>query len=357
MQDTDKKVPLDEAMEQVRTVGARLAMMHLAYARLLVEEHGPEKGRDLIIKAIMEYGKMVGLRNKSGRQDLPVYGFHDKYVYRGNAYVDTRDQPREDFDFSAYKAFGCVLAKTFLELGEPELGALYCYVDPAKSMAVDPSAKLVHTACEVCGDGYCAFASVPTTEEERELFKRNSTQWKKVDPILLAGEIEEPATAEARGGGIMNTSEFQALLKPVTDFVSKSAIDATLAEKLNRLFPPGGQVFDRIEKACHEAIAAGWMCSNGVAGRRWGRVIEPSEETGGLSVDVVDLADLVGSHHTHPTGEVCMVMPVTAGAKFDGTPRGWRVFEPGTGHFPTVTNGEALILYMLPEGKIDYTKK
>jgi len=155
----------------------------------------------------------------------------------------------------------------------------------------------------------------------------------------------------------MKISEFQALLKPVTDLVSGMAIDARLAEELNRRFPPGGEVFDTIERACHEAIADGWMCANGDAGRRWGRVIEPCEDTGGLSVDVVDLTDLVGSHHGHPTGEVCMVMPITPDAQFDGTSRGWCVFEPGSGHYPTVTNGEALILYMLPDGKIDYTDK
>lgn len=155
----------------------------------------------------------------------------------------------------------------------------------------------------------------------------------------------------------MKDCEFQALLKPVTDLVSGRPINAKLAEDLNRLFPPGGEVFDTIEKACHEAIEDGWMCANGVPGRRWGRVIEPCAETGGLSVDVVDLTDLVGSHHGHPNGEVCMVMPITADAQFDGMSRGWCVFEPGTGHYPTVTNGEALILYMLPGGKIEYTEK
>ncbi len=155
----------------------------------------------------------------------------------------------------------------------------------------------------------------------------------------------------------MKISEFQALLKPVTDLVSGMAIDAKLADELNRRFPPGGEAFDKIEKACHQAIEDGWMCPNGEAGRRWGRVIEPGEETGRLSVDVVDLTDLVGSHHSHPGGEVCMVMPITKGAQFDGTSRGWCVFEPGSGHYPTVTNGEALILYMLPDGKIDYTDK
>jgi len=153
----------------------------------------------------------------------------------------------------------------------------------------------------------------------------------------------------------MKISEFIGLLKPVTDLVSSMAIDAKLAEELTSRFPPGDEVFDTIEKACHEAIADGWMCANGDVGRRWGRVIEPCEETGGLSVDVVDLTDLVGSHHSHPTGEVCMVMPISPEAQFDGTSRGWCVFEAGSGHYPTVTNGEALILYMLPDGKIDYT--
>ena len=156
----------------------------------------------------------------------------------------------------------------------------------------------------------------------------------------------------------MNVNEFQALLKPVIDLISESKIDAALAEELNRKYPPGGETFDAIEKACHEAIAAGWMCSNGEpGGPRWGRVIEPGPETGGLSVDVVDLTDLVGSHHSHPGGEICMIMPITPGALFDGMPRGWCVFEPATAHHPTVSNGQALILYMLPDGNIDFTEK
>ena len=155
----------------------------------------------------------------------------------------------------------------------------------------------------------------------------------------------------------MNVNEFKALLKPVTDLVSSGAVDAGLADELNRRFPPGADTFDAIEKACHDAIAAGWMCANGdPGGPRWGRVIEPGPETGGLSVDVVDLTDLVGGLHSHPVGEVCMVMPITPGAQFDDTDRGWCVFEPGTSHHPTVTNGQALILYMLPDGKIEFAE-
>lgn len=155
----------------------------------------------------------------------------------------------------------------------------------------------------------------------------------------------------------MSVDRFQKLLKPVTDFVSNQAVDPALAEELNRRFPHSGKTFDAIEAACHKAISDGWMCVHGTTGRRFGRVIEPSAETGWLSVDVVDLENMVGPHHRHPTGEICMVMPVTKGARFDGTPRGWCVFEPGSDHRPTVTDGEALVLYMLPEGKIEFTEQ
>ena len=153
----------------------------------------------------------------------------------------------------------------------------------------------------------------------------------------------------------MNVDSFQGLLKPVTDFVSGQAVEPALADQLNHRFPADGETFNAIEAACHEAILDGWMCVQGSAGRRFGRVIEASEATGGLSVDVVDLENIVGPHHRHPTGEICMIMPVTGDARFDGMSRGWCVFEPGSDHRPTVTNGEALVLYMLPEGKIEFT--
>jgi hypothetical protein len=155
----------------------------------------------------------------------------------------------------------------------------------------------------------------------------------------------------------MSVDCFQKLLKPVTDFVSSQPVDTALADKLNRRFPQSDQTFITIEAACHKAISDGWMCAQGSQGRRFGRVIEASEETGRLSVDVVDLENIVGPHHRHPTGEICMIMPVTEGARFDGMARGWCVFEPGSDHRPTVTDGEALVLYMLPDGKIDFTEQ
>jgi hypothetical protein len=149
--------------------------------------------------------------------------------------------------------------------------------------------------------------------------------------------------------------EFKSLMKPVMDAIAETGVTSDLEGKLNAAFPPDSETFRTIERTCHDAIAAGWMCTQGGEGRRFGRIIEPSQETHGLSVDVVDLTDIVGPHHRHPTGEVCMVMPVTKDAKFDGHGVGWCVNQPGSAHNPTVTDGRALVLYLLPEGKIEFT--
>ena len=153
----------------------------------------------------------------------------------------------------------------------------------------------------------------------------------------------------------MDLDSFRMLIKPVAAAISGRSLDAGLEEHLRALFPAESDNFKAIESACHEAIAAGWMCAQGGPGRRFGRVIEPAPDTHGLSVDVVDLEDIVGPHHRHPTGEVCMIMPITETARFDGDGRGWKVYEPGSAHRPTVTEGEALVLYLLPDGQIEFT--
>jgi hypothetical protein len=149
--------------------------------------------------------------------------------------------------------------------------------------------------------------------------------------------------------------QFQALIAPIARFAQGRALDSALERALDLEFPPGGETFQRLRDACHAGIAAGWLCGQGDAKRRFGRIFEAGEATHGFSVDVVDITDLVGNHHRHPTGEIDMIMPVTPGAKFDGRNAGWLVYAPGTGHRPTVTAGRALILYLLPDGKIEWT--
>ncbi|WP_414707995.1 DUF4863 family protein [Rhizorhapis sp.] len=49
-------------------------------------------------------------------------------------------------------------------------------------------------------------------------------------------------------------------------------------------------------------------------------------------------------------------MPIDAAAQFDGRGAGWKVYRPGSAHHPTVSGGKALVLYLLPEGAIEFTQ-
>ena len=91
--------------------------------------------------------------------------------------------------------------------------------------------------------------------------------------------------------------------------------------------------------------------------RELGRVVKPGGAAGRFSVDVVRMNNVKGPHHAHPNGEIGMIMPISGNPRFDGVGRGWYVDPPGSDHWPTVEGGEAYVLYLLPEGKIEFTGK
>jgi len=168
-------VPLEEAKEQVGIALTRAALLHLAFSKTLVDKFGEQKGKELALRAIMEYGRRVGERIKQGLPDLPKYGV-----------VGTEELGEGDGENGA-RAYDCVFARTFKEYGELEVGYLYCYVDPAKTMTQDPSRKLVHRDCAACGDDFCSFEVLPTTGKERVDFTSKHGDWKSVDPRLAEG--------------------------------------------------------------------------------------------------------------------------------------------------------------------------
>ena len=129
---------------------------------------------------------------------------------------------------------------------------------------------------------------------------------------------------------------------------------ATITEVLVRARATPADVA-AIARACREAIRDGWMCNREAGGIRYGRVVKPGPSTHGYSVDVVEMDDVVGPHHRHPNGEIDLVMPIDAAARFDGHGAGWVVYGPGSAHSPTVTGGRALVLYLLPQGAIEFT--
>lgn len=154
----------------------------------------------------------------------------------------------------------------------------------------------------------------------------------------------------------MTQERFKELITQVTEAAAGKPLDAALERELNERFPAGGETFRAIDAACREAVAEGWMCAAEAGGIKYGRVVKAGPETAGFSVDVVQYADLKGPHHRHPNGEIDMIMPLAATAKFDGRGAGWLVYGPDTAHHPTISGGEALVLYLLPEGAIEFTK-
>ncbi|CAM5206031.1 hypothetical protein CDEF62S_06124 [Castellaniella defragrans] len=66
------------------------------------------------------------------------------------------------------------------------------------------------------------------------------------------------------------------------------------------------------------------------------------------------MKDVVGPRHTHPAGEIDLNLPTGGDARFDGHAAGWLVYGPGTTHRPTVSAGESYVLYLLPNGEIEF---
>lgn len=155
---------------------------------------------------------------------------------------------------------------------------------------------------------------------------------------------------------MVSQDEFAQLMASITARIAGRPLDAKLEADLNRTLPAAGAVVRSVVDACRDGIAAGWMCSREHGGIRYGRVVKPGPATDGYSVDVVEMDDVAGGHHRHPNGEIDLIMPIDATAAFDGRGAGWLVYEPGTAHVPTVTGGKAWVLYLLPQGAIEFTK-
>ena len=147
---------------------------------------------------------------------------------------------------------------------------------------------------------------------------------------------------------------FAEVVHTITGRISGQRLDADLQTFLMQNFPPGGEAFDDLAELCRLGVEEGWLCDRENNGVRFGRIIDAGSETHGFSVDVVLLDDSTGPYHGHPNGEIDMVIPESAGAEFDGHPQGWVVYAADSEHFPTVTGGKAIILYLLPGGEIDF---
>jgi hypothetical protein len=154
----------------------------------------------------------------------------------------------------------------------------------------------------------------------------------------------------------MTPAVFRQQISDLTRQLAGRVLDGVLDEWLNREYGASSTTYLALKRACEAGVADGWLCDREGGGIRYGRIFKPADDLHGFSVDVVDMTDIAGPHHTHPQGEIDLVMPIDDAARFDGRPAGWLVCPPGSAHRPTVSGGRALVLYLLPQGQIDFTR-
>ncbi|HET9644435.1 MAG TPA: DUF4863 family protein [Burkholderiaceae bacterium] len=154
----------------------------------------------------------------------------------------------------------------------------------------------------------------------------------------------------------MSPEDFRRQLAELTTQLQARPLNAGLQDWLNEQHGPGSRTYETLKASCQTGVAEGWLCNREGGGIRYGRIFKPGPELHGFSVDVVDMNEIVGPHHAHPNGEIDLIMPIEGAARFDGRPAGWLVYPPGSAHRPTVSSGRALVLYLLPEGRIEFTK-
>jgi len=158
MAEKKEMITKEEAFQQVKSMITRAALIHWAFAKTLIDELGEKKGKALAKKAIELYGKEVGKRVKDRtlarslpltrenfQDDLPDLGWAEREK------VEVEGEKRS-------RVYTCHLARVWQELGVPELGRIYCFVDQAKYEAYNPELQCVHVKNVLDGDPYCELA-------------------------------------------------------------------------------------------------------------------------------------------------------------------------------------------------------
>lgn len=126
---------------------------------------------------------------------------------------------------------------------------------------------------------------------------------------------------------------------------------------LESKFPWDGERIQAIGQEIERGVADGWLCNRGDDSARFSRLAKPTDDTAGLSIDVVSMTgDAVD--HTHPNGEVTIGFPAAGEdaqtVKFEKRPPGWVFCRAGSRHIPHVDGGRMNLIYFLPDGAVEW---
>jgi hypothetical protein len=133
------------------------------------------------------------------------------------------------------------------------------------------------------------------------------------------------------------------------DLSNPEAAEAELERRLSA----AGDAALALNGRLQELLDAGSIADRGEPPVRWSRVAKATEETERFSIDAVHMSG-PGPRHRHPAGEIDYCIALEGEPTFDGRPPGWVVLPPDSVHVPTVSGGTMLIVYLLPDGAMEF---
>ena len=152
----------------------------------------------------------------------------------------------------------------------------------------------------------------------------------------------------------MSADKLLQVVDPVIQVLRDLSLEdpAAVQAELERQFPMADETVQQIRSIMVGGLEQGWLMTKESGGIQFGRIAKDHQ---GFSVDAV-LSGGPGPKHRHPNGEVDLLFATDGNPEFDGHPEGWAVYAPGSEHVPAVVGGEMLILYLLPDGAIEWVQ-
>ncbi|MFX1565121.1 MAG: L-2-amino-thiazoline-4-carboxylic acid hydrolase [Promethearchaeota archaeon] len=138
----------EECAQQVRKVGNQFGLLFYHFAKTLVDELGETTGKDLVLKAVHNYGTERGLaiREKvlEAGLELTIESFSKHY-----------DLPASGWEVNEEGTTYCCYAQAWMDRGVEDLGRLYCEVDFALFKAYNPDIQMKRVGSILDGDPCC----------------------------------------------------------------------------------------------------------------------------------------------------------------------------------------------------------
>lgn len=139
-------------------------------------------------------------------------------------------------------------------------------------------------------------------------------------------------------------------------FIGDSVLDESLELRLQSKFGPQSKFFLETTRLLRLGIEERWACYDVIDGEsyRRGRLGNSFDAPHEFAIESARLKNVKGKYHTHTLGEINMIQPLDEAATFCGSGAGWKVFAPGTSHYPSVSDGLCTFIFLLPKGQIEY---